>query len=108
MLRCPKHTKISDYRLDFKMCDEIGCDLYPIIPRVLQMHDEELTKEVLRFFPLPRLDMDGKTFILIIECQRLMKNVSSLEDELKDLENLRGEFKENGDDLAEREKKKEN
>ena len=33
-----------------------------------------------------------------------MDNESSLEDELKDLENFRGEFKENEDELAERKK----
>ena len=46
VLRCPKHTKISDYSLKFNMCGKIGCNLCPRIPRVLKMHDEELTKEV--------------------------------------------------------------
>ena len=86
------------------MCVEIGCDLFPRIPRVLQMHDEELTKEVLIFCPLPRLDVDGKTFLPMNECQRLMGNGSSLADEQKDLEKFRGEFKDNYDELAERKK----
>ena len=104
MLRFPKHTKISDYSLEFNMCGEIGCELCPVILRVLQMHDEEVTKEVIGFCPLPRLDVDGKTFLPINECQRLMDNGSSLADELKYLRKLRGEFKENGDELAERKK----
>ena len=93
ILRCQKHTKISDYSLEFKLCGEIGCNLCPIIMRVLQMNDEEITKEVLIFCPLPQLDVDGKKFIPINECQRLMDNGSSLVDELKDLEKLRGEFR---------------
>ena len=52
------------------------------------MHDEELTEEVIIFCTLPRLDVDGKTFLPIIECQRLMDNRSSLADELKDLEKV--------------------
>ena len=45
--------------------------------------------------------MDGKTFISINECQRLMENGSSMADDLKDLEQLRGEFKENYNELTE-------
>ena len=86
MLRCPKHTKISDYSLEFKLCGEIGCDLCPKMPRVLPMHDEELTREVLSFCPLPRLDVDGKKFLPINEFQRLMENGSSLADELEYLD----------------------
>ena len=100
MFRCPKHTKISDYSLGFNMCGEIGCELCPRMPHVLQMHDEELTKEVLSFCPLPRLDVDGKTFLPINKCQRLMDNVSSRAYDLKDLEKLRRESKENDDELA--------
>ena len=92
MLRCPNHTKISDYSLEFKLCVEIGCDLCSRIPRVLHMHDEDLTKEVLSFPPLPRLDVDGKTFLPTNEFQSMMDNGSSLADDLKDLEKLRGEF----------------
>ena len=51
------------------------------------MHDEELTKEVLKFCPLPQLDVDGKTFLPINKCQPLIENGSSLVDEMKDLEN---------------------
>ena len=105
MLRCPKHPKISDYGLDLKLCGEIGCDLCPRMPRFLQIHDGELTKEVLIFCPLQQLEVDGKTFIPINECHSLMDNASSLADEMKDLENVRGEFKENGDELAEGEKR---
>ena len=76
----------------------------PSIPRVLQMHDEDITKEVLSFCPLPQLEVDGKTFLPIDECQRLMENGSSLADDLKDLNILRGEFKYNDDELAERKK----
>ena len=65
MLRYPKHIKISYYSLEFKLCGEIGCDLCPRMTRVLQMHYEKLTKEVLRFFTLPLLDVDGKTFLPI-------------------------------------------
>ena len=107
MLRCQKHTKISDYSLEFKLCGEIGCNLCPRIMRVLQMNDEDITKEVLIFCPLPQLDVDGKKFIPINECQRLMDNGSSLVDELKDLEKLRRKFKDNSDELAEREKEME-
>ena len=42
ILRCPKHTKISDYSLEFKLCGKIGCDLCPRMPRVLKIHDGEL------------------------------------------------------------------
>ena len=65
LLRCPNHTKLSDYSLEFKLCVKIGCDLCPILPRVLHMHDEELTKEVNGSCTLPRLDVDGKTFLSI-------------------------------------------
>ena len=85
MLWYTKHTKISDYSLEFKLCGEIGCDLCPRMPRVLQMNDEDLTKEVLSFFPLSRLDVYGKIFLTIYKCQRLMDNGSSMADELKDL-----------------------
>ena len=104
MLRCLKHTKISDYSLEFNLCGEICCDLCPIIPCVLQMYDEELTKEVLSFCPLPQLDVYGKKFLPINEWHRLTDHGSSLSDDLKDLENLRGEFKDNDDELAERKK----
>ena len=102
MLRCPNHTKITDYSLEFKMCGEIGRDLFPRISHVLQIHDEDLTKDVLRLFPLPQLDVDGKTFLQINECQRLIDNGSSLEDDLKDLKMLRREFKVNEDEISER------
>ena len=105
MLRCPKQTKISDYSLDFKLYGEIDCDLCPRMTRVLNIHDEELTKEVPRFPPLPRLDVDGKKFIPIEDCHNLMDNGSPLADELKDLEKLRGDFKDNGDELEERGKR---
>ena len=65
------------------------------------MYDKELTNEVLIFCPLPRLNVDGKTFLPINECQCLMYNGSSLVDELKDLEKLRGKSKNNDDDLSE-------
>ena len=51
--------------------------------------------------------MDGKTFIPIDKCQCLMENGPSLSDELKDLEKLRGEFKDNSGELAERKKETE-
>ena len=35
------------------------------MPHVLQMHDEDLTKEVLSFCPLPQIDVDGKIFLPI-------------------------------------------
>ena len=105
MLGCTKYTKISNNSLEFKLCGEIGCDLCPRMTCVLQMHDEDLTKGVLIVFPLPQLYVDGKTFVPINECQNLMDNGSSLSDELKDLENLRGKFKYNSDDLEEREKR---
>ena len=70
--------------------------------RILQMHDEDPTKEVLIFCPLPQLDVDGKIFLPINECQRMMGNVSSLEDKLKDLEKLCGNFKDNDDERTER------
>ena len=65
MLRCPKHTKVLEYSLEFKLCGEISCDLCPRIPRVFQMHDEELTKEVLSFCSLSQLDVDGNKFLPI-------------------------------------------
>ena len=55
---------------------------------------------MLSFCPLQRLDVDGKTFIPINYCQRLMDNGSSLVDELKYLEKLRGKFKDNVDELS--------
>ena len=75
------------------------------MPCVLQMHDEDIAEEVLSFCPLPRLDVDGKTLLPINKCQHLMDNGLSLVDELKDLEKLRSEFKDNDDELSEREKR---
>ena len=46
--------------------------------------------------------MDGKTFLPIDKCQRLMYNGSSLADDLKDLEKICRKFKYNYDELAER------
>ena len=54
------------------------------------------------FCPLPPIDVDGKKFLPIHEFQRLMDNGSSLSYELKDLEKLRGKFKNNKDELAKR------
>ena len=68
--------------------------------RVLQMHDEEVTKEMLISCPLPRLDVEGKIFLPINECQHLIDNGSSLADELKDLEKLRGNFRDNYNELS--------
>ena len=45
--------------------------------------------------------MNGKTFLPIDECQRLMGNGSSLADNLKDLENLFSKFKDNENELEE-------
>ena len=104
MLQFPNHTKILDYRLEFNLCGERGCDLYPRMPLVLQMHDEELKKEVLSSCPLSRLDVDGNIFLPINKCQRVMENGSSLVDELKDRNKLRVEFKDNANELSEREK----
>ena len=60
---------------------------------------------MLGFIAMPRLDVDGKICIPIDECQRLMDSGASLSDELKYPEKLRGEFKQNDSDLAEREKR---
>ena len=77
------------------------------MPRVLQMYDEDVTKEVLSFFLLPWLDVDGKTFLSIDEYQRLTENWSSLTDDQKYLEKLRREFEDNTNELAERKKEME-
>ena len=59
---------------------------------------------MISFCTLPQLDVDGKAFLSINECQSLMDNGSSLVDDLKDLEKLRGKFMDNDNDLAERKK----
>ena len=65
------HTNYG-LRPEFKLCGEVGCDLCPRMPRVLKMNDKVLTNEVLDFIAMPRLAVDGKTFLPIDECQRLM------------------------------------
>ena len=72
---------------------------------VLQIHDEELRKEVLSFCPLPQLEVDGKIFLPIDKCKHLMDNVLSLVVELKDLEKLPSEFMDNDVELAKRRKR---
>ena len=87
-LSCPKHSKISDYVVEYKLCGVPGCDLCPRMPRVLQMKDRELEQEVLSFVPLPRLDSDSATFLPFDECKLLMDNGSTLKDELSDLQKV--------------------
>ena len=103
-VNCPKHCKVSDYLLEYKLCGEEGCDLCPRMPRVLQMKNKELTREVLGFVPLPRIDGDGGTFLPFDECQRLMDNGATLKDELRGLKRVRDNFKEHDDQHAERKK----
>ena len=47
--RCTKHSKITNWGLEFKLCGKDGCDLCPQKPRMLDMDDDELIKAVLRF-----------------------------------------------------------
>ena len=93
-LSCPKHAKITDYAIEYKLCGEEGCNLCPRMPRVKSIGDDELTREVLGLCPLPRLDAEGKTFLPIDECQKLLDKGATLAEELKDLERVRDEFKE--------------
>ena len=83
--RCTKHSKITNWGLEFKLCGEDGCDLCPRKLHVLEMDDDELTKAVLGFCPLPRVDGDAKEFLPIDECERLLENGDDLAKELEDL-----------------------
>jgi hypothetical protein len=94
---CPKHTKFSEHGNEFVLCGEAGCNLCPRMPRVSKLGDTDLTKEVLTFCPLPRLDSTGKEFLPIDECQLLLDKGATLEEELADLNKLRGDFDENDD-----------
>ena len=104
-LCCPKHCKVSDYMLEYKLCGEPGCELCPRKPRVLQMNNEELTREVLNFVPLPRVDSDASTYLPFDECQRLVDNGATLTDELCDLKRVRDDFAKNDDEHVERKKR---
>ena len=104
-LQCPKHTKKMDYLLEFKLCGEVGCRLCPRMPRVLQMRDASLREKILGFCPLPRLDVDGQTFLPIDECQQLMDNGASLNEEMKDLHKLRQDSHENTTEIKEKKKR---
>jgi len=65
--------------MEFKLCGEVGCDLCPRSPRVMKINDAELTKAVLGFCPLPRVDAAGKEFLPIDECDRLLENGDDLQ-----------------------------
>ena len=68
---CPKHCKASDYLLEHKLCGENGRDLCPRMPRVLQMKNTELIREVLGFVPLP------PGLIVVVEYFSNLMNVSA-------------------------------
>ena len=89
ILCCPKHCKFSKYVIEFMLCGEVGCRLCPRMPRVVQIGDDELTKEVMTFCPLPCIDADGKTFLPIDECQLRLEKGDTLATELADLERVR-------------------
>jgi hypothetical protein len=57
------------------------------------MDDDELTKAVLLFCPLPRVDGDANEFLPIDEFERLLENGNALEKELDDLRRIRKEAK---------------
>ena len=50
-----------------------------------QLNNVMLTKEMVTFCPLPRLDSTGEKNRPIENCQNLLDNGASLQDELKDL-----------------------
>ena len=88
--------------LEYKLCGEPGCELCPRKPRILQMNNKELSMEVLNFVPLPRVDADASTFLPFDECQRLVDNGDTLNDELRDLKRVRDDFTKNDDEHAKR------
>ena len=104
-LSCPKHVKMTDYAIEMMLCGEDGCELCPRRPRVKLMNDEALTKEVLGFCPLPRLDSTGETFLPIDECQLQLDKGDTLEDELKDLQKVRDDFDKNDNSQVEKKKR---
>ena len=77
--------------MELKLCGEVGCDLCPRKPRVLNIGDDELTKAVLQLCPLPRVDADVEEFLTIEECERLLENGADLATELEDLRRIRKE-----------------
>ena len=68
--------------------------------RILQIKNKELTREVLRFVLLPRIECECATFLPFDECQRMMDNGATLKDELCDLKRVLGDFVENDDQHA--------
>ena len=58
---------------------------------MLNIGDDELTKAVLQFCPLPRVDADAEEFLTIEECERLLENGADLATELEDLRRIRKE-----------------
>ena len=104
--RCPKHSKITNWGMEFKLCGEAGCDLCPRKPRVLNIGDSELTKAVLEFCPLPRVNADAKEFLPINECERLLENGDDLAKELEDLRRIRKEAKKGDKESEEQAAKK--
>ena len=72
-----------------RYCKELGDQCIPL--RVLNIDDDELTKAVLQFCPLPRVDADAQEFLPIEECERLLENGDDLATELKDLRRIRKE-----------------
>ena len=56
---------------------------------MLEINDAELTKAVLEFCPLPRVDAAAKEFLPIDECERLLENGDDLAKELDDLRRIR-------------------
>jgi len=87
--RCSKHSKITTWGMEFKLCGEVGCNLCPRSPRVTKLDDPDLTKEVLGFCPLPRVDVSAEEFLPIDECQNMLDNGDDLAKELKDLRRIR-------------------
>ena len=87
----PQACKNTNWGMEFKLCGEVGCDLCPRKPRVLNIGDDELTNAVLQFCPLSRVNADTQEFLSIEECERLLENGDDLATELKDLRRIRKE-----------------
>ena len=73
---------------------------------MLNIGDNELTKAVLQFCPLPRADVDAEEFLTIEECERLLENGADLATERKYLRRTQKEAEKAEQNSKENEAKK--
>ena len=77
------HCKKTAYLVEYKLCGREGCPLCPRDLRVRDIEDDELTKEVTIFCPLPCLNAESDGFLSFDESQANLDKGDTVADEMK-------------------------